>query len=66
MSDKLIEETATYTKQTHGTNRYKITNKCVEVVVGFIDAFWIYPNMFQQVIAIIRRSWLPQKLLQQR
>jgi hypothetical protein len=27
--------------------------------------FWIYPSMFRQVIAIIRRSWFPQKLLKQ-
>jgi hypothetical protein len=27
--------------------------------------FQIYPNMFQQVIAIIRGSWFPQKLLEQ-
>jgi hypothetical protein len=39
MSDTLIAVTATYTKQTRGTNRYKITNKCVDVAVGFIDAF---------------------------
>jgi hypothetical protein len=25
--------------------------------------FWIYPNMLQQVIAIIRGPWFPQKLL---
>jgi hypothetical protein len=28
----------------------------------FIDAFQIYPNMFQQFIAIIGVSCLPQKL----
>jgi hypothetical protein len=27
--------------------------------------FWIYPTMFQQVFAIIRGSWFPQKLLKQ-
>jgi hypothetical protein len=27
--------------------------------------FYIYPNMFQQVIAIIRGSWFLQKLLKQ-
>jgi hypothetical protein len=27
--------------------------------------FYIYPNMFQQVIAIIKGSWFPQKLLKQ-
>jgi hypothetical protein len=27
--------------------------------------FWIYPNMFRQVIAIIRGLWFPQKLLKQ-
>jgi hypothetical protein len=30
--------------------------KCVEEAVGFIDAFQIYPNMYQQVIVIITGS----------
>jgi hypothetical protein len=37
--------------------RYEVTDKCVEVVVWFIDTFQLYPNMFQQFIAIIRGPW---------
>jgi hypothetical protein len=42
----------------------KTTNKFVkEVAVFLLMHFWIYPNMFRQVVAIIRGSWLPQTLL---
>jgi hypothetical protein len=34
--------------------RSRITNKCVEILLGFIDAF--LPNIFRQIIAIIRES----------
>jgi hypothetical protein len=34
----------THTLSSCGQYRYKITNKCIEEVVGFIDAFYIYPN----------------------
>jgi hypothetical protein len=33
-----------------------MTNKCVKELVGFITVFQVYPNMFQQVAAISRRS----------
>jgi hypothetical protein len=36
--------------------RCKMTNKCVKEPVGFINVFQIYPNMFQQVVAIFRGS----------
>jgi hypothetical protein len=36
---------------------YKTTNKCIEEVAVFLLMhFWVYPTMFQQVIAIIRGS----------
>jgi hypothetical protein len=35
-------------------DRYEVTNKCIDVAVGFVDAFQICPNMLQQSIAIIR------------
>jgi hypothetical protein len=45
---------------------YKTTNKFVEKVAVFLLMhFWIYSNMFRQVIAIIRGSWFPHKLLKQ-
>jgi hypothetical protein len=31
-----------------------MTNKCVKELVGFINVFEIYPNMFWQVVAIFR------------
>jgi hypothetical protein len=31
-----------------------MTNKCVQELVGFINVFEIYPNMFRQVVAIFR------------
>jgi hypothetical protein len=38
-------------------NQYcKMTNKCVKELVGFIDVFQIYHNMFRQVVAIFRGS----------
>jgi hypothetical protein len=33
-----------------------MTNKCVKELVGFINVFQIYPNMFRQVVAIFRGS----------
>jgi hypothetical protein len=36
--------------------RCKMTKKCVKKLVGFINAFQIYPNMFRQVAAIFRGS----------
>jgi hypothetical protein len=33
-----------------------LTNKCVKELVGFINVFKIYPNMFRQVVAIFRGS----------
>jgi hypothetical protein len=43
---------------------YQTTNECVEEVAVFLLMhFWIYSNMFRQIIAIIRGLWFPQKLL---
>jgi hypothetical protein len=32
----------------------KMSNKCAKEPVGFINVFKIYPNMFRQVVAILR------------
>jgi hypothetical protein len=34
----------------------KMTNKCIKELVGFINVFQIYSNMFRQVVAIFRGS----------
>jgi hypothetical protein len=43
----------------HFVFRCKVTNNCVKELVGFINVFQIYPNMFRQVVTIFRVSYVP-------
>jgi hypothetical protein len=46
----------TYKADKRRSFRCKITNKCVEELVGFINVFQNYPNMFRQAVAFFRGS----------
>jgi hypothetical protein len=50
---------------THFLYRYEVTNKCVDVVVRFIDTFQILPQHVSAIHCHHQGVVLPQKLLKQ-